>query len=353
MTDDAPEIRFAAARGVGRVTLDRPRALNALTLGMVRAMDERLRAWADDPDIREVLVCGAGERAFCAGGDIRTLYDRGVTSDDGADYPARFFRDEFRLNLLIGRYPKPYVALLDGITMGGGVGLSVHGRYRVATPRTDFAMPETGIGYFPDVGGGYFLAQRGAEGRYLALTGARVGPADTLRIGAATHYLDDEAVAVFLERIGGAPAGELLDELAGDPGAAPLAENAPAIERCFSAPGVGSAVAALEAEDGAWAGKTLSLLRRKSPTSVKVTDRLLARARGMTLEDDLKMEYRVAQRFMSTADFFEGVRALLVDKDGAPAWSPSRIEDVDDAAVEAFFAPLSWGELDFEATGRV
>lgn len=353
MTDDAPGIRFAAARGVGRVTLDRPRALNALTLGMVRAMDERLRAWADDPDIREVLVCGAGERAFCAGGDIRTLYDQGATSDDGADYPARFFRDEFRLNRLIGRYPKPYVALLDGITMGGGVGLSVHGRYRVATPRTDFAMPETGIGYFPDVGGGYFLAQRGAEGRYLALTGARIGPADTLRIGAATHYLDDEAVAVFLERIGGAPAGELLDELAGDPGAAPLAENAPAIERCFSAPGVGSAVAALEAEDGAWAGKTLSLLRRKSPTSVKVTDRLLARARGMTLEDDLKMEYRVAQRFMSTADFFEGVRALLVDKDGALAWSPSRIEDVDDAAVEAFFAPLSWGELDFEATGRV
>ena len=353
MTDDAPGIRFAAARGVGRVTLDRPRALNALTLGMVRAMDERLRAWADDPDIREVLVCGAGERAFCAGGDIRTLYDQGATSDDGADYPARFFRDEFRLNRLIGRYPKPYVALLDGITMGGGVGLSVHGRCRVATPRTDFAMPETGIGYFPDVGGGYFLAQRGAEGRYLALTGARVGPADTLRIGAATHYLDDAAVAVFLDRLGGAPAGELLDELAGDPGAAPLAENAPAIERCFSAPGVGSVVAALEAESGAWAGKTLALLRRKSPTSVKVTDRLLARARGMTLEDDLKMEYRVAQRFMSTADFFEGVRALLVDKDGAPAWSPSRIEDVDDAAVEAFFAPLSWGELDFGATGRV
>ena len=353
MTDDTPGIRFAAARGVGRVTLDRPRALNALTLGMVRAMDERLRAWADDPDIREVLVCGAGERAFCAGGDIRTLYDQGATSDDGADYPARFFRDEFRLNRLIGRYPKPYVALLDGITMGGGVGLSVHGRYRVATPRTDFAMPETGIGYFPDVGGGYFLAQRGAEGRYLALTGARIGPADTLRIGAATHYLNGEAVAAFLDRIGGAPAGGLLDELAGDPCAAPLAENAPAIERCFSAPGVGSVVAALEAESGAWAGKTLAALRRKSPTSVKVTDRLLARARGMTLEDDLKMEYRVAQRFMSTADFFEGVRALLVDKDGAPAWSPSQLEDVDDDAVEAFFAPLAWGELDFGATGRV
>ena len=352
MTADAPEVRFATARGVGRITLDRPRALNALTLGMVRAIDERLRAWADDPDIREVLISGAGERAFCAGGDIRTLYDRGIASDDGEDYPARFFRDEFRLNRFIGRYPKPYVALLDGITMGGGVGLSVHGRYRVATPRTDFAMPETGIGYFPDVGGGYFLAQRGPEGRYLALTGARVGPADTLRLGAATHYLDDEGVAAFLDRMGSAPAGALLDELADDPGAAPLAKNAGAVERCFSRPGVESVVAALEAEGGAWAGKTLAALRRKSPTSVKVTDRLLARALGMSLEDDLKMEYRVARRFMSSADFFEGVRALLVDKDGAPAWTPPRLEEVADDAVEAFFAPLPSGELRFDAAGR-
>ena len=344
----AREARFDAARGVGRITLDRPRALNALTLGMVRAIDERLRAWADDPDIREVLIVGAGDRAFCAGGDIRTLYDRGFTADDGEDYPARFFRDEFRLNRLIGRYPKPYVALLDGITMGGGVGLSVHGALRIATPRTDFAMPETGIGYFPDVGGGYFLAQRGAVGRYLALTGARIGAADARRIGAATHYLDEAAASAFLDRLGSAPAANLLDELAGDPGPAPLAEREAAIERCFSGPTVESIVAALEAEDGAWAERTRATLRRKSPTSLKVTDRLLARARGMAFGDDLVMEYRVAQRFMSTPDFFEGVRALLVDKDGAPAWSPARLEDVADDAVEAFFAPLRWDEPGFD-----
>ena len=350
MTGETPGIRFRAARGVGRVLLDRPRALNALTLGMVRAMDAQLRAWANDPDVREVLVEGAGERAFCAGGDIRALYDRGFTSDDGTDLPAVFFRDEFRLNRLIRRYPKPYAALLDGITMGGGVGLSVHGAVRIATPRTVFAMPETGIGYFPDVGGGWFLAQCGPEGRYLALTGARIGPADALRIGAATHYLDAAAAERFRARIGEAPLAALLAaEAAGSgPGPAPLAERASEIARCFSRPGAGAVIAALEAGGGEWAAETLANLRRKSPTSVCVTDRQLAEARGAEFEARMIVEYRVAQRFMSTPDFFEGVRALLVDKDGAPAWSPARMEDVADEAVAAFFAPLSWGELDFD-----
>ncbi len=349
MTRGTPEVRFDVARGVGRVTLDRPRALNALTLGMVRAMDAQLRIWADDPDVREVLIQGAGSRAFCAGGDIRTLYDQGKTRDDGADYPAHFFREEFRLNRLIRRYPKPYVALLDGITMGGGVGVSVHGDFRVATPRTNFAMPETGIGYFPDVGGGYFLAHcNGHVGRYLALTGARVGPADALRIGAATHYVDDEAMAGFLEQVGTAPSHVLLDALARDPGPALLARSAPAIARCFGGADVDSILAALEDDGGAWAGETLAALRVKSPTSVKVTFRLLQEAHGLDFEAGLVMEYRVAQRFMSTNDFFEGVRALLVDKDGAPNWAPARIEDVDEASVAAFFAPLRWGELDFD-----
>ena len=349
MTSNAPEIRFAVERGVGRVTLDRPRALNALTLGMVQTMDARLRAWADDPDVREVLVEGAGGRAFCAGGDIRTLWDQGYTRDDGTDYPARFFRDEFRLNRLVKRYPKPYVALLDGITMGGGVGLSVHGALRVATPRTDFAMPETGIGYFPDVGGGWFLAHcEGRIGEYLALTGARIGPADALRIGAATHWLDDEALADFGDRLGSAPARDLLDALARDPGPPPLAAHAATIDRCFSGARVEAVVAALAADGSAWAEKTLATLRRKSPTSVKVTFRQLREARGLDFEANMAMEYRIAQRFMAAADFFEGVRALLVDKDGAPAWNPARIEDVDDETVAAFFAPLSWGALDFD-----
>ncbi len=351
MTGETPEIRFRVERGVGRIVLDRPRALNALTLGMVRAMDARLRAWADDPDVREVLVEGAGERAFCAGGDIRALYDRGFTSGDGADLPAYFFREEFRLNRLIRRYPKPYAALLDGITMGGGVGLSVHGAMRAATPRTVFAMPETGIGYFPDVGGGWFLAQCGPEGRYLALTGARIGPADALRIGAATHYLDAAAAERFQARVGEAPLAALLDAEAArgaGPGTAPLAARAADIARCFSDAGMGAVLATLEAGGGAWAAETLATLRGKSPTSVRVTDRQLAEARGAGFEARMIVEYRVAQRFMSTPDFFEGVRALLVDKDGAPAWSPARIEDVSDAAVAAFFAPLGWGELDFD-----
>lgn len=348
MSAAASEIHFAVERGVGRVTLDRPRALNALTHDMVRALDERLRAWAGDPGVREVLIAGAGDRAFCAGGDILALRNQGFTRDDGTDLPARFFRDEFRLNRYIARYPKPYAAFLDGITMGGGVGLSVHGALRAATPRTSFAMPETGIGYFPDVGGGWFLAQRGPEGRYLALTGARIGPADALRIGAATHYLDEAGAAAFLERAGTAPMRGLLDELAADPGPAPLAEREAEIARCFSGAGTEAVVAALEAEGSAWAEETLALLRRKSPTSVKVTDRLVERARGLDMEAEMIAEYRVAQRFMSSPDFFEGVRALLVDKDGAPAWSPARLEEVGAAAVEAFFAPLSWGELDFD-----
>ncbi len=349
MTDDAAEVLFAVQRGVGCVTLNRPRVLNTLTYGMVQALDRQLRLWADDPEVREVLIEGAGARAFCAGGDIRTLHGEGRTSDDGKDLPARFFRDEFRLNRLIRRYPKPYAALLDGITMGGGVGVSVHGAVRIATPRTDFAMPETGIGYFPDVGGGYFLAHcRGETGHYLALTGARIRAADACHIGAVTHYLDDDGTAAFRARIGEAPISVLLDELAVDPGPAPLAELEEVIDRCFAGEDIESVAAALAGDGSAWAAETLAVLRSKSPTSVKVTFRLLREARQRDFEADMKMEYRLAQRFMATDDFFEGVRALLIDKDGAPAWNPPRFEAVSDGVVDAFFSPLSWGELDFD-----
>jgi len=342
-----PELFIEARDGVGRITLNRPRALNALTLGMIRAIDPALRAWADDPAVREVVVTGAGERAFCAGGDVRGLHEK--HAQGGADdYAAIFFREEYRLNRLIKRYPKPYVAILDGIAMGGGVGLSVHGSIRVATERTLFAMPEMAIGFFPDVGGGHFLAHCPDHlGLYMALTGARAGPADSVYLGAATHFVPDRRLADFEAAIGEAPVEELLHRFAAAPGPAPLAAIADGIGRCFAAADVESILAALDAEGGDWAGNAASAMRRVSPTALKVAKAQLERARGLDFEANMVMEYRLSQHFMDAPDFREGVRALLVDKDNAPRWRPARLEEVSAAMVEAFFAPLAGRELDF------
>ncbi len=343
------EILFEPAGSVGLITLNRPHALNALTLNMVRALDAQLRAWAGDPDIRCVVIQGAGERAFCAGGDIRALYDSGKSKSD--TLTADFYREEYRLNRLIKRYPKPYVALIDGVVMGGGVGVSVHGSHRIATERTLFAMPETGIGLFPDVGGSYFLPRcPGRIGFYLGLTGARIKAADCLSAGIATHYVsfaELDSLIDALRKNAGNAVTDIVARFAVPPGAASLEQNRDGIGRCFAEVSIEAIQAALEADGSEWAKGARSAMGEKSPTCEKVALRQLERGCTMSFEDCMVMEFRLSQRAMAAHDFYEGVRAAVIDKDRAPKWRPVSLAEVSDADVETWFAPLPGGDLDF------
>ena len=343
MTDSA-DILFDVSDGVALVTLNRPAALNALTLGMIRAFHAKLDAWAEDPAVRLVAVRGAGEKGFCAGGDIRALYD-----GRGTAITADFFRAEYRLNRAIFHYAKPYVALMDGITMGGGVGVSVHARHRVACEATVFAMPETGIGLFPDVGGSYFLPRMpGQLGAYVALTGARLRAADCLHAGIADCFVpaarQDDLIAAL--RSGG-DIGAALRRFSADAGPAPLAAHRDAIDRCFAGATVEAITEALEREGTDWAAATLRAMAGKSPTSQKIALRQIRRGAKLGFDDCMRMEYRLSQHLMAAHDFFEGVRAVVIDKDQAPRWRPARLEEVSDAAVEEYFAPLGDAELTF------
>ncbi|MCO5159019.1 MAG: enoyl-CoA hydratase/isomerase family protein [Aquamicrobium sp.] len=338
------EVLFEKRGRAGIVTLNRPKALNALNSAMVRLIHPQLVAWASDPSVELVVVRGAGEKAFCAGGDIRQLHDWGKAGDPAM---LEFYHEEYRLNAFIKRYPKPYVAVVDGIVMGGGVGLSAHGSHRVAGERLMFAMPETGIGFFPDVGGTFFLPRMpGRTGTWLALTAARLGQADALWSGFATH-----AVA-------SADLGAVVDALAekGDPDVtlaaftrpasdAPAEVLLPVIDRCFSADTVEGILARLDAEDGEWAAKQAAAIRQKSPTSLKIALRQMREGAAASFEDCMRTEYRIVSRIPAGVDFYEGVRAVIIDKDNAPKWRPDRLEDVADAAIDAYFAPLA-NELD-------
>ncbi|MCO5145192.1 MAG: enoyl-CoA hydratase/isomerase family protein [Aquamicrobium sp.] len=338
------EVLFEKRGRAGIVTLNRPKALNALNSAMVRLIHPQLVAWASDPSVELVVVRGAGEKAFCAGGDIRQLHDWGKAGDPAM---LEFYHEEYRLNAFIKCYPKPYVAVVDGIVMGGGVGLSAHGSHRVAGERLMFAMPETGIGFFPDVGGTFFLPRMpGRTGTWLALTAARLGQADALWSGFATH-----AVA-------SADLGAVVDALAekGDPdttlaafarpaGDAPAEVLLPVIDRCFSADTVEGILARLDAEDGEWAAKQAAAIRQKSPTSLKIALRQMREGAAASFEDCMRTEYRIVSRIPAGVDFYEGVRAVIIDKDNAPKWRPDRLEDVADAAIDAYFAPLA-NELD-------
>lgn len=340
-----PDILYEVADGIAVATLNRPAALNALTLGMVRDFHPVLDRWAADPAVRAVVVRGAGGRAFCAGGDIRALYD-----GRGTGFTADFFREEYRLNRAIFRYPKPYIALMDGITMGGGVGVSVHARHRVVSEATVFAMPETGIGLFPDVGGAYFLPRMpGETGLYLALTGERMRAADCLYTGIGDLYVPDERHDALIAALrGGGDIAGTLDAFAGDAGAAPLADIRDAIDRCFSADSVDGVIAALESRGDDWAARTLAAMAGKSPTSQKVALRQIRAGATLDFEDCMRMEYRLSQRIMAAHDFFEGVRAVVIDKDQSPEWRPGRLTDVRDDDIDAYFAPLGDRELSFE-----
>jgi enoyl-CoA hydratase len=346
MAEDA-EILFEVRGRAGIITLNRPKALNALTLGMVRQLHPRLVAWANDAAIDRVVIRAAGEKAFCAGGDIRQLHDWGRARDGRA---LDFYREEYRLNAYIKRYPKPYVALIDGIVMGGGVGVSVHGSHRIAGSRTVFAMPETGIGLFPDVGGTWFLPRLpGSLGTYLALTGARLGRSEAVWSGIATAAAGSDAFADILAALcGPGDTDALLAPFAAPAEAAPVRALMPVIDRCFSADSVEEVLERLDRERGdhaEWAQKTIATMRSKSPVSQKIALRQMRLGAQSSFEDCMRIEYRIVSRVLAGHEFFEGVRALIIDKDNQPRWRPDRLEDVSDADVDAYFAPLD-EELD-------
>ncbi|MGE0830125.1 MAG: enoyl-CoA hydratase/isomerase family protein, partial [Hyphomonadaceae bacterium] len=332
---------------LARLTLNRPAALHALTTEMCVAMTEALLGWREDGEVGAVLIDHAeGTRGFCAGGDIRMLAESGA--QDGKD-ARQFFFTEYRLNHLLQTYPKPIVTIIDGVTMGGGVGISVHGPFRVATERTTFAMPETGIGLFPDVGGGWFLPRLpGQVGMWLALTGARIKSADSVAAGVATHYVQSTNLAGAIARIADAanaatPKDAIkaaLDVLSEDAGAAKelSAANRAKIDALFAADSVEGVVAALKADGGEWAQAQLAALETKSPQTLKVAMRQLRTgAKLSSFADNMKMEYRVGARVVQRHDFLEGVRAVIVDKDFAPKWNPGALEGVTDAILDEIF----------------
>lgn len=349
MNEEAP-VLLDQRNGLGRIVLNRPKALNSLSLEMVQLIAPRLAGWQSDDSVSAVLIEGAGDRAFCAGGDIRELYDR-----RGSDFGANFYATEYRLNIAIADFAKPYIALMDGVTMGGGVGLSVHGSHRIATERTLFAMPETGIGFFPDVGGGWFLPRCPGElGMFLGLTGYRLRAADCLAAGVCDVYIPSNRLDAFIEELGDSDdkSRAAVDSIIADfaetpPGEAALSVQRAAIDRIFAADRVEDIVAGLSAEGGAWAQQALDLLASKSPTALKVTHRLIREGAAMTrFADHMAMEFRLASHFYAGHDLFEGIRAVIVDKDNAPDWRPAELAAVGEADVATYFAPVD-GAPDF------
>ncbi len=348
-----PEVLIRTVGKVGRITLNRPKALNALTTSMCAAMADALRHWRTDAGVRAVVVDAAGERAFCAGGDIRMLH---AASTSGDHAPAEdFWRTEYALNALIAEYPKPYVAVMDAIVMGGGVGISVHGAHRVVGENTVFAMPETGIGYFPDVGGTFFLPRLpDAIGDWMALTGARLRQADCLAAGLATQTVPSDKLSALIEVLESADLDEegdmvadVIDSFAMDPGETALAAPAPARRAAFERDNAADVLSALDAAGDEWSTKQASVLRSKSPFAVHVTHEAIKRGAAMDLRACLDAELAMSVAFLSSPDFAEGVRAAVIDKDNAPAWAHADLTDVPSEAVAAVFdrgdvAPLAF-----------
>ncbi|HWF00917.1 MAG TPA: enoyl-CoA hydratase/isomerase family protein [Caulobacteraceae bacterium] len=348
MSDEPPveaEVICRREAGVGRITLNRPRALHALTLPMVEAMTAALLDWRSDSAVEAVLIDHSGERGFCAGGDIRFLADSASQGGAGA---REFFFKEYQLNHLLMVFGKPVVALMDGVTMGGGVGISLPASVRIATERTRFAMPETGIGLFPDVGAGWHLPRLpGQSGLWLALTGARLEAADCRRLGIATHVIRSEDAASVKEAVISAPGS--LETILGpydlSPPEAPIEHRLGAIDRLFGHDSVEAIFAALEADGSDFASSELAALKTKSPLTMKVALRQLAEGSRMhSFADEMVQEMRIGARMVMSRDFAEGVRAVIVEKDNAPRWDPPRPEAVTHAMLEEVFAPLKRGE---------
>jgi enoyl-CoA hydratase len=330
----------------GRITMNRPKALNALTYPMVGRIWNALLAWRDDPVVGLVVLDGAGERALCAGGDVRALYD---SRGEGSGLARAFWSEEYRLNALIGRYPKPYVAIMDGIVMGGGIGLSGHARHRIVTERSQLAMPETGIGLIPDVGGTWLLARApGQTGVYLGLTGEPMRAADAIHARFADVFIPSPKLGKLVERLvdpNGGIVGQVIGTSAEDPGPGLLESRRSDVDRAFGGASVEAILHALSQLPGEWASKTAVTLAQKSPKSLKLTLAAIRNARTLgSLEAALNVEYRLTVRLFEDGEFPEGVRALIVDKDRTPKWSPGRVADVGAERVAAYLAPLPPGE---------
>lgn len=345
MTSD-PEILFERRGRAGIVTLNRPRALNAITYGMVRSLRDQLETWARDSAVTRVVITASGQRAFSAGGDIRILHDLGRAGRQQEALP--FWRDEYRLNALIKSYPKPYVALIDGIVMGGGVGVSIHGSHRVAGDRFVFAMPEVGIGFFPDVGATFVLPRMPGEmGSYCALTGERLGIADAIKAGIATHHIPSRHFGDLLEALCGPDTVDrVLAGFAASAGDGPVLARRTVIDRLFAGDRVEAILARLEHEarqagpDSDWASATAATLNTKSPTSLKIALAQIRRGGGWSFAQCMIVEFRIVSRIVYGHDFYEGVRAVIIDKDNRPSWRPATLAEVDDAEIERYFAPL-------------
>ncbi|MFV2092981.1 MAG: enoyl-CoA hydratase/isomerase family protein, partial [Hyphomicrobiales bacterium] len=337
------DILFETRGSVGLITLNRPKALNAVTYAMVCEMPEQLARWARDDAVACVVVRAVPGRAFSAGGDIRELY---AWRQAGDRRLVDFYDIEYRLNRTIKHFPKPYIALIDGIVMGGGVGISIHGSHRLVTKNALFAMPETGIGFFPDVGGTYFLPRcPGRLGHYIGLTGARLGAADMAYAGLATMAVGDDAEADILSALAaGDPCDKALEEFSQPVGEAPLAALRADIDHCFAGGTVDAILERLEADctpaNRQWGIDTAASIRAKAPLATRVALRQLNAGAALDFDACMALEYRLVNRFMGGSDFFEGVRAAVIDKDRSPRWNPATLAQVSDAMVDDYFAPL-------------
>ncbi|KAM7096497.1 3-hydroxyisobutyryl-CoA hydrolase, mitochondrial isoform 2-T2 [Ciconia maguari] len=353
-TDSTAEVLLEKRGGAGIITLNRPKTLNALNFSMIQQIYPQIKTWEKDPETFLIIIKGTGGKAFCAGGDIKAITDAGKVGDRLAQ---DFFRQEYILNNAIGTCKKPYVALIDGITMGGGVGLSVHGLFRVATEKTVFAMPETAIGLFPDVGGGYFLPRLpGKIGYYLALTGFRLKGRDVLKAGIATHFVESEKLPALEKDLIAlkSPSTENIADLLNsyhvkskvdEEKEFVLDEHMEKINSLFSANSMEEIVRKLKQDGSPFAIKQLETINKMSPTSLKMTLRQLREGASMSLQDVLTMEYRLSQACMRGHDFYEGVRAVLIDKDQSPRWKPAALEEVSDEFVDDCFKPLGNNDL--------
>ncbi|XP_048201043.1 3-hydroxyisobutyryl-CoA hydrolase, mitochondrial [Perognathus longimembris pacificus] len=340
----------------GVITLNRPKLLNALSQNMVRQIYSQLKKWEEDPETFLIIIKGAGEKAFCAGGDVRAISEAAKTNQKLAQ---DFFREEYILNNTIGSYQKPYVALIDGITMGGGVGVSVHGQFRVATERSVFAMPETGLGLFPDVGGGYFLPRlSGKLGYLLALTGFRLKGRDVYQAGIATHFIDSGKISMLeqdLVALKSPSAKNIANVLAtyhaeckiDQDKSFILEEHMDRINSCFSANTMEQIIENLRQDGSPFALEQLKVISKMSPVSLKITLRQLIEGSSKTLQEVLTMEYRLSQACMANHDFHEGVRAVLIDKDQSPKWKPANLKEVTDEDVNNYFKSLGSNDLKF------
>jgi enoyl-CoA hydratase/carnithine racemase len=344
-TDD---IHIRKSGRAGRITLTRPQALNAMTYEMCMGIGEALDKWKNDDGVSVVIIDAEGSKSFCAGGDIADLYKTGMAGDFA--YGQKFWADEYRINAKIKNYPKPYIAIMDGIVMGGGVGISAHGSHRIVTENTIFAMPECGIGLVPDVGGNYFLSRaQGSIGEYLGSTGARLKASDCIYSGIADHYVPDEELQTLVSEIESTGDAEVIKNYSREPVPGELEINQKTINAHFSKDSAVEIVQSLEADGDDWELNAAKLMRRNSPLSVACSVELVRQAREMAgIQEVLKLEYRFTHRSMEHGNFLEGIRAQIIDKDRSPNWQPATLEELTQAKISLMLSSLGSQELTFE-----